>query len=333
MRGPVLSSLGVRPPLWREARIGLEAAALVRDPIFRGDGVADGRGRPVLLIPGFLAGDGSLSMMAGWLKRTGYRPSRAGIVSNVNCAGVLLPRLEQRLERLVELQGQPAAIVGQSRGGTLAKVLAYRRPELVSRRRGARLAAGGPAGGASARPAPGGGGRAGSGRSARPGLFKRSCLDGECCSAFWQDLGRAAAARRAARVASTRRATASWTGAPASTRTRPSWSRSGPRTAGWPSRARRGGRWRTRSRASARPSSRAAGAARAGAPAAARRLGAPLPRGAPGDRAGVAGADPLAVAAPADHAVQLEGAARAAAAEAAAELPRVALHDLASPSG
>src|SRR3954449_7928411 len=123
MRASSLISLGDRPPLWREARIGLEAAALVRDPIFRGHGMADGRGRPVLLIPGFLAGDSSLSMMAGWLKRTGYRPSRAGIVSNVNCAGVLLPRLEKRLERLVDVQGQRAAVVGQSRGGTLAKVL------------------------------------------------------------------------------------------------------------------------------------------------------------------------------------------------------------------
>jgi len=30
MRAPALSSLGGRPPLWREARIGLEAAALLR---------------------------------------------------------------------------------------------------------------------------------------------------------------------------------------------------------------------------------------------------------------------------------------------------------------
>src|ERR1051325_8028358 len=112
MRAPGLNSLGTRPPLWREARIGLEAATLVRDPIFRGDGVADGRGRPVLLIPGFLAGDGSLSPVAGWLKRAGYRASRAGIVSNVNCAVVLMPRLEKRLEQLVSLQGQRAAIVG-----------------------------------------------------------------------------------------------------------------------------------------------------------------------------------------------------------------------------
>jgi triacylglycerol lipase len=194
MRGPgVLSSLGERPPLWREARIGLEAAALVRDPIFRGEGVPDGRGRPVLLIPGFLAGDGSLSMMAGWLKRGGYRPSRAGIVANVNCSGVLIPRLEQRLERLVSRQGQRAAIVGQSRGGTLAKVLAYRRPDLVA----GVVALGSPQVDPLAvhplvRLQVEAVGRLGS--LGAPGLFKRSCLDGECCSSFWHDLAQPPAA-------------------------------------------------------------------------------------------------------------------------------------------
>jgi pimeloyl-ACP methyl ester carboxylesterase len=169
MRGTALSSLGARPPLWREARIGLEAAALVRDPIFRGDGVADGRGRPVLLIPGFLAGDGSLSMMAGWLRRTGHRP--------------------RRLEQLVELQGQPAAIVGQSRGGTLAKVLAHRRPELVC----GVVALGSPQAEPLAvhplvRLQVEAVSRLGS--LGAPGLFKRSCLHGECCSSFWEDLAR-----------------------------------------------------------------------------------------------------------------------------------------------
>src|SRR3954453_12545500 len=193
MRGPSLSSFGTTPPLWREARIGLEAAALVRDPIFRGDGLADGRGRPVLLIPGFLAGDGSLSMMGGWLKRAGYRPSRTGIVSNVNCAGVLLPRLEERLERLVELQGKRAAVVGQSRGGTLAKVLAKRRPDLVSGVVGLGSPQTNPLAGhpivrlqveAVSRP----------GSLGAPGLFKRSCLDGPCCSSFWEDLSEPLAA-------------------------------------------------------------------------------------------------------------------------------------------
>ena len=187
MRAPLLSSLGVRPPLWREARIGLEAAALVRDPIFRGEGVADGRGRPVLLIPGFLAGDGSLSMMAGWLKRVGYRPSGAGIVSNLNCSGVLMPRLEERLERLVNLQGRRAAVVGQSRGGTLAKVLARRRPDLVS----GVVALGSPQVDPLAvhplvRLQVEAVSRLGS--LGAPGLFKRSCLNGDCCSSFWEDL-------------------------------------------------------------------------------------------------------------------------------------------------
>lgn len=187
MRAQAFSPLGVRPPLWREARIGLEAAALVRDPIFRGDGMVDGRGKPVMLIPGFLAGDRSLSLMAGWLKRAGYRPSRAGIVSNVNCAGVVMPRLEERLERLVERQGQRAALVGQSRGGTLAKVVAYRRPDLVS----GVVALGSPQVDPLAvhpvvRLQVEAVSRLGS--LGAPGLFKRSCLSGDCCSGFWEDL-------------------------------------------------------------------------------------------------------------------------------------------------
>ena len=187
MRPPKLPPLGARPPLWREARIGLEAASLLRDPIFRGDGMSDGRGRPVLLIPGFLAGDSSLSMMAGWLKRAGYRPSRAGMVANVNCAGAVMPRLEQRLEQLVSEQGQRAAVIGQSRGGTLAKVLAHRRPDLVT----GVVALGSPQVDPLAvhplvRLQVEAVSRLGS--LGAPGFFSRSCLDGACCSSFWEDL-------------------------------------------------------------------------------------------------------------------------------------------------
>ena len=39
------------PPLWRESRIGLEAAALRRSPVYDGLGVPPGERRPVLLIP------------------------------------------------------------------------------------------------------------------------------------------------------------------------------------------------------------------------------------------------------------------------------------------
>jgi triacylglycerol lipase len=175
------------PPLWREVRIGLETAALLRDPVFRGDGVADGRGRPVLLIPGFLAGDASLAMMAGWLGRAGYRQTRAGMRANVDCSGAIAARLESRLERLVAEQGRRAVIIGQSRGGTIAKVLARRRPDLVC----------GVVGLASPQLDPlavhplvrlqvAAVGRLGS--LGAPGLFKRSCLEGACCTSFWEDL-------------------------------------------------------------------------------------------------------------------------------------------------
>jgi triacylglycerol lipase len=187
MKGPSLIPRSARPPLWREARLGLEAAALLRDPVLRGEGLRDGRGRPVLLIPGFLAGDGSLGLMAGWLRRAGYRTTRAGMRANVACSGALVERLERRLDRVVREQGRRALVVGQSRGGSLAKVLARRRPDLV----GGIVTLGSPqldplavhplvrlqveAVGAL-------------GTLGAPGLFRRSCLDGDCCADFWEQL-------------------------------------------------------------------------------------------------------------------------------------------------
>jgi triacylglycerol lipase len=180
-------SVSSRPPLWREARVGLEAAALIRDPILRGDGLRDGRGRPALLIPGFMAGDGSLAPMSNWLRRAGYRPSRAGMRANVGCAGAGHERLEQRLERLVAEQGQRAVVIGQSRGGSMAKVLAVRRPDLVC----GLVTLGSPHVNPLAvhplvRLHVEVVSRLGS--LGAPGLFKRSCLDGECCASFWGDL-------------------------------------------------------------------------------------------------------------------------------------------------
>ena len=177
---------GPRPPLWREARFGLEAAALMRDPVFRGRGVPPGEGRPVMLIPGFLAGDTSLAVMSGWLRRYGYRTHRAGMVANVDCSGAAMARLETRLERLTEAQDCPAVLIGQSRGGGLARALARRRSELVS----GLVVLGSPQLDPLAvhpfvrlqlRAV------SGLGSLGVPRLFKRSCLDGECCAAFWEE--------------------------------------------------------------------------------------------------------------------------------------------------
>lgn len=120
------------PPLWREPGIGWEAAALRRSPLFAGEGAADGEGRPVMLIPGFLAGDASLSWMSSWLRRCGYRTHRAGMRMNVDCSAAACARLEEKLETMAARYGSRVAIVGQSRGGVYARVLAVQRPDLVS---------------------------------------------------------------------------------------------------------------------------------------------------------------------------------------------------------
>jgi triacylglycerol lipase len=121
------------PPMWREGSTSLEMAALLRSDVWRGAGVPHGDGAPVLLVCGFLAGDPSLNLLARWLRRIGHRPSRAGIRWNVGCGGETVDRLEAKVEALAARYDRPVAIVGQSRGGTSARALAVRRPDLVDR--------------------------------------------------------------------------------------------------------------------------------------------------------------------------------------------------------
>lgn len=118
---------------WRETRWQLELARLMVDPVWWGAGVHRGDGSPVLLIPGFLAGDASLSVMASWLRRIGYTPRRSGIAFNVRCADVTVDRLEQLLRHAQLSSGRQVAIVGHSRGGHFARALAVRCPDAVSR--------------------------------------------------------------------------------------------------------------------------------------------------------------------------------------------------------
>ena len=91
-----------------------------------------GHGAPVLLIPGFLAGDQSLARLAGHLADAGYDPQPARIARNVDCSEATTAHLTERLDQVFVEHGRPVALIGHSRGGMLARVLARRRPELVS---------------------------------------------------------------------------------------------------------------------------------------------------------------------------------------------------------
>ena len=90
-----------------------------------------GDGRPVMLIPGFLAGDQSLTRMAVWLRTGGFLLARSGIRWNVDCMEPIVQSVETRLEREVSAAGCRAVIVGQSRGGSIARAMAVLRPDLV----------------------------------------------------------------------------------------------------------------------------------------------------------------------------------------------------------
>ena len=115
-----------------ELRWQLELARLLVDPVFRGEGVPRGDGAPVVLIPGFLAGDSSLTVMRGWLRRMGYQARASGMVSNVDCGDRALNAIERRVAALSRSSGRRVALVGHSRGAHFVKALATRRPELIS---------------------------------------------------------------------------------------------------------------------------------------------------------------------------------------------------------
>lgn len=131
---PPLTYLGRwldQPPFWAEGRSAVEYLQLVRDPVFAGVGVFRGGGRPVLLVPGFMAGDESLSVLRAWLHRMGYRVEAAGIRLNILYSEAVLGQLTARLSTAYSRHERRVTVVGHSRGGLLAKVLADRNEHLV----------------------------------------------------------------------------------------------------------------------------------------------------------------------------------------------------------
>ncbi|WP_414638457.1 alpha/beta hydrolase [Actinophytocola sp.] len=104
---------------------------LLRHDVWRTAKKEQGRGLGVLLVPGFGCGDRTLTLTRQWLRTRGYRPAGARIGLNIGCTTELVHRIEKRLEGHAEHTGGPVVMLGQSRGGWLARIVAVRRPELV----------------------------------------------------------------------------------------------------------------------------------------------------------------------------------------------------------
>jgi pimeloyl-ACP methyl ester carboxylesterase len=87
---------------------------------------------PVLLVPGFMAGDATLGLMRRALQQQGLRTYRSHIRANVGCTLDVAAQLEMRLESIAQRRGSKVRIVGHSLGGMLSRGVAARRPDLVS---------------------------------------------------------------------------------------------------------------------------------------------------------------------------------------------------------
>jgi triacylglycerol lipase len=86
---------------------------------------------PVLLVPGFMAGDTTLKAMSVFLRHQGFRTYRAQIHVNAGCTRQAADKLERRVESIATRRDRKVSIVGHSLGGMLARGLAARRPDLI----------------------------------------------------------------------------------------------------------------------------------------------------------------------------------------------------------
>ena len=118
--------------LWREFFWPADWLQLRTSSVYRGNGIALGDGRPVVLVPGFLASDASMFEMYRWLKRIGFDARMSRIGRNSDCPDVLLKIIEERVNEIARQTGRAVTLIGHSLGGIMARALAVKRPDVVS---------------------------------------------------------------------------------------------------------------------------------------------------------------------------------------------------------
>jgi pimeloyl-ACP methyl ester carboxylesterase len=90
-----------------------------------------GRGQPVLILPGYGAGDGSTILLKSYLRLLGYRARGWGLGRNSGNVRDLLPRVLKKIASFARRAQQEVHLIGWSLGGYLAREVARERPDLV----------------------------------------------------------------------------------------------------------------------------------------------------------------------------------------------------------
>ena len=92
-----------------------------------------GQGQPVLLLPGYGAGDGSTVILKSYLRLLGYRVRGWGLGRNSGDVPDLMPRVLKRIGSFARRTQQEVRLIGWSLGGYLAREAARERPDLIHR--------------------------------------------------------------------------------------------------------------------------------------------------------------------------------------------------------
>lgn len=117
----------LRVPIWREGRVVREIRDRRRMP--PPDPVA--HPLTIVVVPGFLDDGAGVEALSHRLEGAGHDVHRAELGRNIDCTEQMAQRLERRVADVASATGDRVVLLGHSRGGTLAKVVATRRPDLV----------------------------------------------------------------------------------------------------------------------------------------------------------------------------------------------------------
>jgi len=109
--------------LW-EAGFSISASPLLL-------GAPRGDGHPVLVLPGFLVGDLSTTMLRGYLKLLGYETHGWELGRNFGGIARMRVKLRERLTQISEQSARKVSVVGWSLGGVYARDLALAMPDAV----------------------------------------------------------------------------------------------------------------------------------------------------------------------------------------------------------
>jgi pimeloyl-ACP methyl ester carboxylesterase len=113
-----------------EGRAVLELASVLPAlPVL--DRAPAGDGHPVLVFPGWLAGDVSTRMLRWFLRRRGYHVHGWQLGRNVGATGAIVEGMGKRFHALRKRHDRRLSIVGWSLGGIYARELARRVPDDV----------------------------------------------------------------------------------------------------------------------------------------------------------------------------------------------------------